>query len=61
MTDSETLEQRVDRIEQIIERLESEELSLREATELRDEANELLEDLQTELDVGDGTITELEE
>ena len=61
MTDSETLEQRVDRIEQIIERLESEELSLREATALRDEANELLEDLQTELDVGDGTITELEE
>lgn len=62
MTDtSATIERRVERIETIIEELESADVSLGEARELRDEAKTLLEDVQADLDVGDGTVEELHE
>lgn len=62
MTDtSATIERRVERIETIIEQLESADVSLGEARELRDEAKTLLEDVQADLDVGDGTVEELHE
>ncbi|GAB7092543.1 hypothetical protein JCM18237_28140 [Halorubrum luteum] len=62
MTDTNaTIERRVERIETIIEQLESGDVSLAEARELRDEAKTLLENVQADLDVGDGTVEELHE
>ena len=58
---TESIDERIDRVEAIIERLESEDVSLAEAKELRDEAAEQLTALETELNVGDGTVTELGE
>lgn len=58
---TESIDERIDRVEAIIERLESEDVSLAEAKELRDEAAEQLTELETELNVGDGTVTELGE
>jgi exodeoxyribonuclease VII small subunit len=49
-----------ERVEEIIEVLERGEVSLERAKELRDEGRALLADLEDDLDVGDGTISELE-
>ncbi|UWG49292.1 Exonuclease VII small subunit (plasmid) [Halalkaliarchaeum sp. AArc-CO] len=59
MTDQ-SLDEKIDRLEQLIDRLETEELSLQEAQRLHDDATALLEELEAELDIGDGSVTELD-
>ncbi|MBX0305692.1 exodeoxyribonuclease VII small subunit [Haloarcula salinisoli] len=49
---------KTDRIESIIEQLESGDVSLERATELKVEGDELLEELEAELDLGDGEVRE---
>jgi len=48
----------VDRIETIVETLENGDVSLEEAEELHEEGQTLLEALQDDLDIGDGTVIE---
>lgn len=60
MTDTTSIDERIDRVEEIIERLESESLSLSEATALREEGDQILDALREDLEVGDGSVTELE-
>ena len=48
-----------DRVETIIEQLENGDVSLQEAKELHQEGEELLEALEAELDLEDGSITEI--
>jgi exodeoxyribonuclease VII small subunit len=52
------IEARVDRVETIIERLETEDLSLADATRLRAEAEQLLAELDSSLDLGEGSVVE---
>jgi exodeoxyribonuclease VII small subunit len=52
------IEARVDRVETIIERLETEDLSLADATRLRAEAEQLLAELDSTLDLGEGSVVE---
>jgi exodeoxyribonuclease VII small subunit len=54
------ISEKVDRIETIIETLEDGEVSLERAQELRDEGDQLLTELRDELDVGNGTIVEVD-
>lgn len=54
------IENRIDRLEDIAERLEEGDVGLETAKELREEADEHLEALREELDVGDGEIIEME-
>lgn len=61
MTTDDSIADRINRIETIIAELESGEPSLPEAKKLRDEAREHIDALQDDLDVGDGSVTELEE
>lgn len=56
--DPAAIEERIERVERIIERLETEELAIAEATRLRDDARELLADVEADLDVGDGSVIE---
>jgi exodeoxyribonuclease VII small subunit len=58
MTDNKPINEKVDRIETIIEQLEAGEVSLEEAQELRAEGKEILDKLEETLDVGDGEIIE---
>jgi len=58
MTDNNTISEKVDRIETIIEQLEDGDVSLEEAQELREEGKEVLTDLEETLEVGDGEIIE---
>lgn len=51
---------RVDRLESIAEILEDGEVGLERAKELREEADDHLEALRAELDVGDGDIIEID-
>lgn len=51
---------RIDRLESIAEILEDGEVGLERAKELREEADDHLEALRAELDVGDGDIIELD-
>lgn len=51
---------RIDRLEEIAEILEAGEISLEDAKELREEADDHLTSLRDDLDVGDGDIIELE-
>lgn len=51
---------RIDRLEEIAETLEAETVDLATAKELREEADDHLEWLRAELDVGDGDIIELD-
>lgn len=53
--------ERIDRLEEIAERLENGDIGLEHAKELREEADEHLETLREQLDVGDGDIIELDE
>lgn len=53
-----TIEARVDRVETIIERLETEDLSLADATRLRAEAEQVLAELDSSLDLGEGSVVE---
>lgn len=52
--------ERIERLEEIAETLEDDEIGLETAKELREEADDHLETLREELDVGDGEIIELE-
>lgn len=51
---------RIDRLEEIAERLEEGEIGLETAKDLREEADDHLITLRDELDVGDGDIIELD-
>ena len=51
----------IDRVEEIAETLEDDDIGLERAKELREEADEHLETLQDALDVGDGDIIELDD
>jgi exodeoxyribonuclease VII small subunit len=57
MTDT-AIGEKTDRIESIIEQLEAGEVPLERATELKEEGDELLEELESELDLGDGDVRE---
>jgi exodeoxyribonuclease VII small subunit len=52
----ETIADKTDRLEQIIEQLENGEVSLEQANELHAEGTELIAELESELAVGDGEI-----
>jgi exodeoxyribonuclease VII small subunit len=54
--DPESIDEKVARIEEIIETLEAGAVSLGDAKALRDEGQTLLEELEAELDVGDGDV-----
>ena len=58
MTQETPISDKVDRIETIVETLENGDVSLEEAEELHEEGQKLLEALQEDLDVGDGTVIE---
>ena len=58
MTDT-PITDRTDRLEEIIETLEDGDVSLERAKELHEEGQAILEELQAELDVGEGSVTEL--
>jgi len=58
MTENNSIGDKVDRIETIVERLDSGDVSLEEAQKLHKEGQTLLKELQADLDVGDGTIIE---
>jgi exonuclease VII small subunit len=53
------IQERIDRLEAIAERLEQGEVDLATAKELREEADEHLEWLRSELEVESGTLVEL--
>jgi exodeoxyribonuclease VII small subunit len=57
MTDT-SIGEKTDRIESIIEQLEAGDVSLERATELKEEGDELLEELEAELNLGDGEVQE---
>ena len=52
----ETIADKTDRLEQIIEQLENGDISLERANELHAEGTELIAELESELAVGDGEI-----
>jgi exodeoxyribonuclease VII small subunit len=56
--DPETIDEKVNRVEEIIEQLEAGDVSLGDTKALRDEGQQLLEELERDLDVGDGEIIE---
>lgn len=58
--DERDVEGRIERLEEIAETLEEGEIGLGTAKELREEADEHLEALREELDVGDGEIIEVD-
>jgi exodeoxyribonuclease VII small subunit len=58
MTQETPISDKVDRIETIVDTLENGDVSLEEAEELHKEGQMLLEALQEDLDVGDGTVIE---
>jgi exonuclease VII small subunit len=59
-TDEWGISERIDRLEVIAETLEEGEIGLETAKELRKEADDHLETLRADLDVGDGEIIEME-
>ncbi|WP_089816137.1 exodeoxyribonuclease VII small subunit [Halomicrobium zhouii] len=52
--------EKTERLEAIITQLEDGEVSLERANELHEEGQELLEDLDGALDIGDGTVLDTE-
>ncbi|EMA17819.1 exodeoxyribonuclease VII small subunit [Haloarcula argentinensis] len=52
----ETIANKTDRLEQIIEQLENGDISLERANELHAEGTELIAELESELAVGDGEV-----
>jgi len=59
-TDDFGIGDRIERLETIAETLEEGEVALDRAKELREEADDHLEALREELDVGDGEIIEID-
>jgi exonuclease VII small subunit len=57
---SEEIQTRIDRLEEIAETLEAGEVDLVTAKKLREEADDHLQTLRQQLDVGDGEIIELD-
>lgn len=58
MTEETPLGEKVNRVETIIETLEDDDISLEHARELHEEGQDLLEQLQNDLAVGDGELIE---
>lgn len=54
---TETIAQKRERIEEITERLENGEVSLERAADLHAEGKELIESLEADLDLGEGSVT----
>ncbi len=60
MDHSGDIQARIDRLEEIAETLEAGNIDLPTAKELREEADEHLEALREQLDVGDGELIEVD-
>ena len=58
MTQETPISDKVNRIETIVERIESGDVSLEEAQQLHEEGQTLLKELQDDLEVGNGEIVE---
>jgi exodeoxyribonuclease VII small subunit len=58
MSQDDSIGEKVDRIETIIDRLEGDDVSLERAQELHEEGRAIIDDLRDDLDVGDGTVVE---
>lgn len=58
--DPESIAEKRERVETIVERLERGDVSLERAKALRDEGRRLLAELEADLDLGEGTVTEVE-
>ncbi|PYZ02523.1 exodeoxyribonuclease VII small subunit [Halogeometricum sp. wsp3] len=54
--EDETIADKTDRLEQIIEQLENGDVALERANELHAEGTELIAELESELAVGDGEV-----
>lgn len=54
---TEQIAQKRERLETIIDQLEDGEVSLERAKELHTEGKELIQELETDLDLGDGAVT----
>mgnify|MGYP000692785436 CR=1 FL=1 len=51
---------KMDRVRNIIEQLENGDVSLERAKDLRDEGKDILSDVESDLDLGEGTVTDRE-
>jgi exodeoxyribonuclease VII small subunit len=54
------IKRRMDRVEEIIDQLDADEVSLDDGRELYDEGHELLREVRDLLDEGSGTVRELD-
>ena len=54
------IKRRMDRIEEIIDQLDADEVSLEDGRELYDESQELLAEIREQLQDGDGEVIEIE-
>ncbi|WP_435185563.1 exodeoxyribonuclease VII small subunit [Halobellus sp. EA9] len=54
------IKRRMDRVEEIIDQLDAEEMSIEEGRELYDEGQELLAEIRDRLQEGDGKVIEIE-
>jgi exodeoxyribonuclease VII small subunit len=54
------IERQMDRVEEIIDQLDADEVSLEDGRELYDEGQELLAEIREQLQDGDGEVTEIE-
>jgi exonuclease VII small subunit len=55
-----SISEKMDRVHEIIDTIEAGELSLERAKHLRDEGRQILETVEDDLEIGDGTIFERE-
>lgn len=58
MSNTDSIGEKTDRLEAIIDQLENGDVSLQRAKELHEEGTKLLNELETELDAGEGAIFE---
>ena len=54
------IKRRMDRVEEIIDQLDADEVSLEDGHELYDEGQELLAEIREQLQDGDGEVIEIE-
>ncbi|MFT4963852.1 exodeoxyribonuclease VII small subunit (plasmid) [Haloplanus rallus] len=54
------IKRRMDRVEEIIDQLDADEVSLEDGRELYDEGQELLAEIREQLQDGDGEVIEIE-